>query len=64
MNSDMEADRRAILGSEMAQIITDTQAIAGYELPPEARKGFLVFHKFIKDPVPTLQLTSDQRFQS
>jgi hypothetical protein len=52
MNSDMEADLRAILGSEMAQIIIDTQAIAGYELPPEARNGFLAFHKFITDPVP------------
>jgi len=52
MNPDMEATLRSILGSEMAQIIIDTQAIAGYELPPDARKGFLAFHKFITDPVP------------
>jgi hypothetical protein len=52
MNSEMEASLRVILGSEMAQIIIETQAIAGYELPPEARKGFLAFHKFVTDPVP------------
>ena len=43
---------RAILGNKMAQIIIETQAIAGYELPPDARKGFLAFHKFITDPEP------------
>jgi hypothetical protein len=37
----------------MAQIIIDTQAIAGYELPVEVRKDFLSFHKFITDPVPS-----------
>lgn len=52
MNSEMEADLRAILGNEMAQIIIETQAIAGHELPPDARKGFLAFHKFITDSEP------------
>ena len=52
MNSDLEATLTAILGNEMAQINFDTQAIAGYDLPPEARTGFLAFHKFITDPAP------------
>lgn len=53
MNSEMEATLRAVLGTELAQIITETQAIAGYELPLEARSGFLQFHRFITDPVPS-----------
>jgi hypothetical protein len=53
MNAEMQATLRSILGNEMAQIIMETQAIAGYELPPEARRGFLLFHKFITDPVPS-----------
>ena len=52
MDSEMEATLRAVLGAELAQIITETQAIAGYDLPPDARSGFLQFHKFITDPVP------------
>jgi len=52
MNPEMEAGLKAILGPEMAQIIIDTQAIAGYELPIETQKGFLFFHEFVTDPVP------------
>ena len=52
MNSEMEAGLKTILGPEMAKIVIDTQVIAGYDLPMEARKGFLSFHKFITDPVP------------
>jgi hypothetical protein len=53
MNPDMGATLRTLLGNEMAQVVIETQAIAGYELPAEARKGFLSFHKFITDPVPS-----------
>jgi hypothetical protein len=52
MNSDMASTLKELLGDDMAQIVIDTQAIAGCELPAEARRGFLAFHKFITEPVP------------
>src|SRR5580692_9549210 len=52
MNSEMEATLRTVLGTDLAQIISETQAIAGYELPPQTRRGFLLFHQFVTDPVP------------
>jgi hypothetical protein len=53
MNSEIEATLQTVLGTDLAQIISETQAIAGYELPPQARRGFLLFHQFITDPVPS-----------
>jgi len=51
MNPEVQARLRATFGT-MGQLIVDIQAIAGYELPLEARRAFLSFHKFVTDPVP------------